>query len=323
MTPDTKRKLTTILAADVVGYSRLMHENEERTFTILKGYRELTDAFISKHGGRIFNTAGDAFLAEFDSAVEAVRCALSIQEDIAVRNAALPQNEQMWLRMGVNVGDVMIEGEDLFGDGVNIAARLEGIAHRGGICISGSTFEQVKNKMSVAFDDIGAQSVKNIPYPVPAFRIVPGKVDVNRREAPPTNKREFPQIFRRRILIGVGSAAIAAGIFAYMLATGHLASNHPYDGNWRVTVDSLKGCLNNEPRSFPLLVKNGVIDQPRMKFPKKGTVAKNGSFEIFSTDRNGLHMNKQSGIVKGDQGTGVFQGRKPGCEGVVTLTRVK
>ena len=142
MTPDTKRKLTTILAADVVGYSRLMNENEERTLADLKTSRERIDTLISKHGGRVFNTAGDACLAEFGSAVEAVRCAISIQEDIGVRNNKLPKNEQMLFRIGVNVGDVMIEGADLFGDGVNIAARLEGLAEPGGICISGSTFER-------------------------------------------------------------------------------------------------------------------------------------------------------------------------------------
>jgi class 3 adenylate cyclase len=323
MTPDAKRKLTTILAADVVGYSRLMSEDEERTLAVLKGYRELIDTFISKHVGRVFSTAGDAFLAEFGSAVEAVRCAISIQEDIAVRNAELPENEQMWFRMGVNVGDVLIEGEDLFGDGVNIAARLEGLAERGGICISGSTFEQVKNKLSVAFDDIGAQSVKNIPYPVPAFRVVPGKVAVKRGDAPSADKLDFLHTTRGRVLIGVSVAAIAAAMVAYALAPGLLTGKHPYDGKWQVTVDSLEGCVNNEPKSFPILVENGVIDQPQMKFPKKGTISKDGSFEIFSTDQDGLHMNKQTGTVKGDEGKGVFQGKKPGCEGVVTLTRVK
>ena len=135
------RKLTTILAADVAGYSRLMAANEEATLGTLRIYRKVIDSLVAKHDGRIFNTAGDAVLAEFGSAVEAVRCAVSIQEELAVRNAQLGDDEQMWFRIGINIGDVMIEGDDLFGDGVNVAARLEGLAEKGGICISGSTFD--------------------------------------------------------------------------------------------------------------------------------------------------------------------------------------
>ena len=155
-----ERRLTTILAADVVGYSQLTAADEEATLNTLRAYRKVIDALVGKHNGRVFNTAGDAVLIEFGSAVEAVRCAVSIQEDLAVRNAQLSEDAQMWFRIGINVGDVMIEGDDLFGDGVNVAARLEGLAEKGGICISGSTFDQVKNKLSVAFSDIGPQKVK-------------------------------------------------------------------------------------------------------------------------------------------------------------------
>lgn len=178
--PETRvaRKLTTIMAADVVGYSRLMTEDEEGTLRVFRGYRQIIDALIEKHGGRIFNTAGDAVLAEFSSAVEGVRCTISIQEELAVRNAELPDGKRLMLRIGINIGDVMINGDDLMGDGVNVAARLEGLAEPGGICISTSTFEQVKNKLSVGFQDIGPQEVKNIPYPVGAFQIMSGPVSV-------------------------------------------------------------------------------------------------------------------------------------------------
>ncbi len=177
-TEGIKRKLTTILAADVVGYSGMMAANEEATLRTLKTYRAVIDESIARHDGRLFNTAGDAVLLEFGSAVEAVRCAIAIQEDLAVRNAQLADDHQMRFRIGINVGDVMIEGDDLFGDGVNVAARLEGLAEPGGVCISGSTFEQVKNKMSIGFEDIGPQAVKNIPQPVQSFKIVPGPVTV-------------------------------------------------------------------------------------------------------------------------------------------------
>ena len=145
----------------------------------LRAYRTIIDGLIEKHGGRVFNTAGDAVLAEFSSAVEGLRCAITIQEELAVRNAQLPEDKQMHIRIGLNVGDVMIEGNDLFGDGVNEAARLEGVAAPGRICISSSTFEQVKNKLSIGFEDMGPQEVKNIPHPVGAFQIKSGPISVS------------------------------------------------------------------------------------------------------------------------------------------------
>jgi len=201
------RKLTTILAADVVGYSALMAADEEATLTTFRTYRKVIEALVGKHSGRVFNTAGDAVLVEFGSAVEAVRCAVSIQEDLAVRNAQLSEDEQMWFRIGINVGDVMIEGDDLFGDGVNVAARLEGLAEKGGICISGSTFEQVKNKLSIAFLDIGPQKVKNIPEPVPVFRIVPGQVSVKPDQQTETSQKipSATKISNRWLLIAGAS----------------------------------------------------------------------------------------------------------------------
>ena len=171
-----KRKLAVILAADAEGYTRLMLEAEEPTLETLTEYREIIDGLIARHDGRIFGTAGDSVVAEFGSAVEAVRCANSIQEELAARNAQLPDERKLRIRIGINLGDVMVKGDDLFGDGVNVAARLEGLAEPGGICVSASVFEQVKHKMSLSFDDIGPQQVKNVAEPVPAFRIVPGPV---------------------------------------------------------------------------------------------------------------------------------------------------
>ena len=164
-----KRKIAAIFAADVAGYSRLVAEDEEETLRRLASYRAVMDDFIARAGGRIFNTAGDAVLAEFSSAVEAVRCAIDIQESLRTRNIAYPSSRQMCFRIGITVGDVVERDGDLLGDGVNIAARLEGIAPVGGICISRTVHEQVANKLSVQFADIGEQQVKNIPNPVHAF----------------------------------------------------------------------------------------------------------------------------------------------------------
>ncbi len=172
-----KRKIAAIFAADIAGYSRLVAEDEEETLRRLESYRAVTDDFIAKAGGRIFNTAGDAVLAEFPSAVEAVRCAIDIQESLRTRNMAYPPSRQMSFRIGITIGDVVERDGDLLGDGVNIAARLEGLAEVGGICISRAVHEQVANKLSVQFADIGAQEVKNIPTPVHAYMVAMRRED--------------------------------------------------------------------------------------------------------------------------------------------------
>src|SRR3974390_3318880 len=166
-----KRKIAAIFAADVAGYSKLVAEDEEETLRRLASYRAGMDDFIARGGGRIFNTAGDAVLAEFPSAVEAVRCAIDIQESLRTRNLAYPASRQMTFRIGISIGDVVERDGDLLGDGVNIAARLEGLAQPGGLCVSRAVWEQVANKMSVQFADIGEQEVKNIPTPVPAYML--------------------------------------------------------------------------------------------------------------------------------------------------------
>ena len=172
-----KRKIAAIFAADIAGYSRLVAEDEEETLRRLASYRAVTDDFIARSGGRIFNTAGDAVLAEFPSAVEAVRCAIDIQESLRTRNMAYPASRQMSFRIGITIGDVVERDGDLLGDGVNIAARLEGLAEAGGICVSRSVHEQVANKLSVQFADIGAQEVKNIPTPVHAYMVAMRRED--------------------------------------------------------------------------------------------------------------------------------------------------
>ena len=175
--PFMKRKIAAIFAADIAGYSRLVAEDEEETLRRLASYRQVTDDFIAKCGGRIFNTAGDAVLAEFPSAVEAVRCAIDIQESLRTRNMAYPPSRQMAFRIGITIGDVVERDGDLLGDGVNIAARLEGLAEVGGICVSRAVHEQVANKLSVQFADIGAQEVKNIPTPVHAYMVAMRRED--------------------------------------------------------------------------------------------------------------------------------------------------
>jgi len=169
-TSPIKRRLTAILAADAVGYSRQMSQDEERTLRVLAAQRAIIDRIIVAHGGRIISTAGDSVLAEFASSVEAVRCAVEIQEGLETRNAGLPEAERLLFRIGVNLGDVMIDGADILGDGVNVAARLEGIAEPGGICISSSVYDQIAGKLNLGFVDIGEKSLKNISRPIRVYR---------------------------------------------------------------------------------------------------------------------------------------------------------
>jgi len=320
---ETKRRLTTILASDVVGYSRLMVVDEEATLATLRTYRAVISELVAKHGGRIFNTAGDAVLAEFDSAVEAVRCAISIQEDLAVRNSQLPDESQMWFRIGVNVGDVMVDGGDLFGDGVNVAARLEGLAEKGGICISGSTFEQVKNKLSVAFADIGPQSVKNIPEPVAAFRLMPGRVSVKTGHAavPSQSVSGYRWSAWRTAIAAVAIVAVALSAAVLWFAVEQSPPEYAFDGRWNVSVDQRTGCLSNEPAAYSILVAGGVIDEPSQRLPKKGTVSPDGAFRIEVSSPDGRPMNIQEGAIHGDAGEGRFIGAKPSCVGKVTIRR--
>src|ERR1700719_2110736 len=214
------RKIAAIFAADVAGYSKLVAEDEEETLRRLASYRSVMDDFIARAGGRIFNTAGDAVLAEFPSAVEAVRCAIDIQESLRTRNMAYMASRQMSFRIGITIGDVVERNGDLLGDGVNIAARLEGIAPVGGICISRTVYEQVANKLSVQFADIGEQQVKNIPTPVHAYKFEMRPDDM-RLEAAPAKKAAKTASWILPVAIVAPVAVIAIPALAYLMGERH------------------------------------------------------------------------------------------------------
>src|SRR5262245_22941614 len=168
----TQRRLAAILAADVVGYSRLMEVDEAGTLAALKARRrDVLEPLVGKHQGRVFKVTGDGVLIEFASAVNAVQCAVELQQGMATANEGQPEDRQILLRIGVNLGDVIVEGGDRYGDGVNIAARLESIAEPGGVLISGTTYDHAKNRIDATFEDVGAQSLKNIADPVRVYRV--------------------------------------------------------------------------------------------------------------------------------------------------------
>src|SRR5262249_8153673 len=168
----TQRRLAAILAADVVGYSRLIGADEEGTLAALKAHRrELTDPKIEQYRGRIVKTTGDGALIEFASVVDAVRCAIDVQCGMAERNVGVATDKRIEFRIGINVGDIVIDGDDILGDGVNIAARLEGLAEPGGVLVSRAVRDQVRDRVELAFEDLGEHHLKNIARPVRVYRV--------------------------------------------------------------------------------------------------------------------------------------------------------
>jgi adenylate cyclase len=212
-----ERKLTAILCADVAGYSRLMGQNEVATLSTLTSHRRIIDSLIEQHRGRFVNSAGDSVLAEFASVVNAVQCASEIQAALRNENENLPAERRMELRIGVNLGDVMVEGEQIYGDGVNVAARLESLADPGGICISAKVHDEVAGKLELAYQDLGPQRVKNIAEPLRAWRIAAGTVSAVqiRRSA------------RRRWNIGIFSLTGLAIIAATVILVQHVSIKAP------------------------------------------------------------------------------------------------
>jgi adenylate cyclase len=216
-----ERRLAAILAADVVGYSRLMGEDEAGTYAALKALREESiEPLISAHEGRIVKLMGDGVLAAFASAVQAVSCAAAIQRALAERNFEPPANRPIRIRIGINLGDVIVEGDDLYGDGVNLAARLEGIAEPGGICVSRNVYEQVRGKVDVAFRDLGVRELKNIAGPVQVFAALPGG-DPAEPATPVRRRRVAPARL-------AGSALVVALVVAVIVGAGVAAWLRPW-----------------------------------------------------------------------------------------------
>ncbi|MDH3741730.1 MAG: adenylate/guanylate cyclase domain-containing protein, partial [Hyphomicrobiales bacterium] len=202
-----ERKLAAILVADVVGYSRLVGTDEEGTIARLRATRdELIDPSIARHNGRIVKTMGDGLLIEFTSVVDAVRSAAEVQRAMAERNTGAPGSERIEFRVGINLGDVVVEGDDIMGDGVNVAARLEGLAEPGGVCISGTAFDQVRDKLDVGYEHLGEQEVKNIARPVRVYKVLLRPADEGKMVGvKPTGR---PQKLR-----WAAAAAIILGVF--------------------------------------------------------------------------------------------------------------
>ena len=197
-----ERKLMAILSADAKGYSRLMGDDEQATVQTITAYRGIMATLIQQYRGRVVDSPGDNLLADFASVVDAVQCAVEIQQVLKARNAELPDDRKMEFRIGINLGDVIVEGDRIYGDGVNIAARLEGLSEGGGICISGSAFEQIENKLPLKYESLGEHTVKNISKPVSVYK---ANVEALAAVSPVEEKafQEYKELFSRFLLPGL------------------------------------------------------------------------------------------------------------------------
>jgi adenylate cyclase len=280
-----ERTLTAILCADVFGYSRLMGENEEATLRTLSSLRKLIDSLIAQHHGRFVNSAGDSVLAEFASVVNAVQCAVEIQTTLKSENANLPPERRMEFRIGINLGDVMVDGEQIYGDGVNVAARLESLADPGSIFISGSVHEQLGNKLAISYEDLGEQSVKNIAKPVRVFQVLLDGMPAARGET-----RQMPRKYWRGGVLSLAGLAIIA---ATIVIVQHLSLRPPTTTASIPPTQKLAPPLPNIPSIAVLPFTNlsgdpsqeyfsdGIADQlinDLSRFPGLLLIARNSSF---------------------------------------------
>jgi len=251
-----KRKLTAILSADAVGYSRLMGEDEEATVRTLTAYREVLSTLIQQHNGKVIDSPGDNLLAEFVSVVDAVQCAVSVQKEIKARNDQLPENRRMQFRIGINLGDVIQEEERIYGDGVNIAARLEGLANTGGICISKTAFDQIESKLPYGYEFLGDQTVKNIAKPVSAYRVL---MEPRVTVAGEPEKEKRSPVKRMSILIGIAAVVMLAAAVGIWQLYSRRPTIEP------ASVEKMAFSLPDKP-SIAVLPFDNMSDDPKQDF---------------------------------------------------------
>ncbi|MFC1840724.1 adenylate/guanylate cyclase domain-containing protein, partial [Thermodesulfobacteriota bacterium] len=295
MTEDFKRKLTAILSADVEGYSRLMGEDEDSTVRTLTSYRNLMSSLIERYHGQVVDSPGDNLLAEFESVRDAVQCAVEIQEELKVRNADLPDNRKMQFRIGVNLGDIIKDEGRIYGDGVNVAARIESLADAGGICLSSSAYDQVKKKLNYEYVHLGEYEVKNIDEPVSVYKVLmvsnpAGKVVEEKKIGVGTSRKRNIAI----ILIII----IAALLVWRFYSSQHIKTEPGPVVNEQITITS---DVKEAPKSIAVLPFDNLSSDPEQDYfvlglseeilnsltqiPKLTVIAKTSSFVFKDKDK--------------------------------------
>ena len=285
-----KRKLTAILSADAVEYSRLMSENEDATVSLITSYREVLTSLIQQHNGNVLDSPGDNLLAEFVSVVDAVQCAVAVQKEIKARNDELPENRRMLFRIGINLGDVIQEGERIYGDGVNIAARLEGLAEPGGICISKTAFDHIESKLPYGYEFLGDQTVKNIAKPVAAYRVL-----MEPRVTVAGKPQKYEQSPMKRTSILIGAAVVVVLVVA--MGIWQLYSHRP-------AIDP----ASMEKMAFPLPEKPSIAVLPFSNLSEDQT---QDYINVGITENIILALSNISGMfVIASDSTSTYKGKK-------------
>jgi len=325
------RKLAVILHADIVGSTTLVQKDEtlahERIQKVFKSFSKS----IHSYGGVTREIRGDALLAEFERASDAASAALAFQTENRVSNEKYTDDIRPEVRIGIALGEVIIADNTITGAGVVLAQRLEQLSERGGLCISSAIREALPARLPFQYGPLGEQKIKGFDEPVRVFFVALGDDASIPAPEPAVSARTAQSrsggFTRRRgsalLIAGFAAISILAGgtYFSGPISFGPTPAN-PFDGRWKVNVDSLTGCLNNKPRSFIVTVNDGNIDEPGYQIPKTGLISMEGEFHIESYNAAGVLMNTQKGKIVDQVGKGRFQGKKLGCNGNVSMARL-
>lgn len=287
----TKRKLSAVLSADVKGYSRLMGRDEAGTVSRLKEYRALMTDLIHHYGGRVVDSPGDNLLAEFASAVDATECAVAIQEELRKRNFALSDEQKMAFRIGINLGDVIEDGDRLYGDGINIAARIETLAEPGGICISGTIFDQIKNKIKLGFKNLGEQRAKNIAEPIRVYRV---ETESGAAENVNLLKRK-----RKKWIVRIAGLLMITALVGFLCWSSYLRHLNTTETE-TASLDRMSFPLPDKP-SIAILPFDNLSEEPNQEYIADGlteniTAALSKISEMFVISRNSTSVYKNKPI---------------------------
>ena len=325
-------KLAVILHADIVGSTALVQLDERLAHERMQAVFRCFSDRITAYGGKVHELRGDALLAEFERASDAVSATLAFQSENSAANEKYTDAIRPVVRVGIALGEVIIADNTITGAGVVLAQRLEQLSEQGGLCISSAIREALPARLPFQYGQLGEQKIKGFDEPVRVFFVamgdegsIPGPEPVVSTRLTQSPLRSLVQHRVARLFVSglvVIVTLVVGAFFTGFLSFGFTPDN-PFDGRWEVSVDSLSGCLNNEPRSYTVNVVGGSINEPNTKFPKKGLVSEHGEFLIESHDTTGKLMNTQKGKIIDHVGKGHFQGRKPDCSGSVEMVRLE